>query len=386
MKDYNFNIDEYNELELFSLIKYDENIRFATNEKIDKKIEKIFENLKSSDKDDNEKFQYEIFIYDIREKLIKYIEKYHSYHDKGNIIPKNEELLFNINNKTPTYPVGVINPIEKRTITRTLSIDTLFRDNYFNSSSSDFIWKLPGSQNKVISLKIASFEMSLNYNQISQKNKTNIMKIKISENIYTIEIEPGNYSSSQFVAYINNYFSETTSLQSIICSVDSITSKTTFSSNTTSFDIDFTVENDKYIDNVSKYQPHTLGTFLGFKKGSYSVTPEQNAISEASYGNGKMNYFFVAIDDYNNNYVSNTMITSSQQYIGNNMMARIQMNKINSNTIFNVTADGIFKTREYLGPVNIEKMHIQLLDKYGNVIDMNNNDISMTIELTQIYS
>ena len=39
-----------------------------------------------------------------------------------------------MNNKTPTYPVGVINPVEIRTITRTLSIDTLFRDNYFNSA------------------------------------------------------------------------------------------------------------------------------------------------------------------------------------------------------------------------------------------------------------
>lgn len=386
MNDCNFNIDEYNEVELFSLIKYDENIRFATNEKIDAKIEKIFENLKSSDKDDNEKFQYEIFVYDIREKLKKYIDKYHNYSHQNNIIPKDKELLFNINNKTPTYPVGIINPIEKRTITRTLSIDTLFRDNYFNSSSSDFIWKLPGSQNKVISLKIASFEMSLNYNQISKRNKTNVMKIKISENIYTIEIEPGNYSSSQFVAYINDYFNKITNLQSIICSVDSTTNKTNFTSSSISFDIDFTVENDKYIDNVSKYKPNTLGTFLGFKKGLYSVNPRQNAISEASYGNGKMNYFFIAIDDYNKNYVSNTMIVSSQQYIGNNMMARIPMNEIYSNTMFNVTADGIFKTREYLGPVNIEKMHIQLLDKYGNTIDMNDNDISMAIELTQIYS
>ena len=173
MKDFSFNTDEYNELELFNLIKYDENIRFATKDKIENKIEQALEQIKHTNKDDNEKFQYEIFIYDIREKLIKYIEKYHSYHDKGNIIPKKEELLFNINNKTPTYPVGIINPIEKRTITRTLSIDSLFRDNYFNSSSSDFIWKLPGSQNKIISLKIASFEMSLKYNHlVRQKNSS----------------------------------------------------------------------------------------------------------------------------------------------------------------------------------------------------------------------
>ena len=129
-----------------------------------------------------------------------------------------------------------------------------------------------------------------------------------------------------------------------------------------------------------------MGTFLGFKKGSYSVTPQQNATSEASYGHGNMNYFFVALDDYNNNHISNSVIVSSQQYIGNNIIARIQMSEIFSNTMFNVTSDGIFKTREYLGPVNIEKMHIQLLDKYGDTIDMNNNDISMTIELTQIYS
>ena len=126
--------------------------------------------------------------------------------------------MFNINNKTPTYPVGIINPIEKRTITRTLSIDSLFRDNYFNSSSSDFIWKLPGSQNKVISLRVASIELPIMWYPISEKNNSNIMKIDLyhipktstspnATESHIIRIPSGNYTFQEFSYYLNNYFS-----------------------------------------------------------------------------------------------------------------------------------------------------------------------------------
>ena len=91
MKDYSFNTDEYNELELFHLIKYDENIRFATKEKIENKIEQALQQIKHTNKDDNEnsstKYLYMTYARN------QYIEKYHSYHDKGNIIPKRRTIV-----------------------------------------------------------------------------------------------------------------------------------------------------------------------------------------------------------------------------------------------------------------------------------------------------
>ena len=30
------------------------------------------------------------------------------------------------------------------------------------------------------------------------------------------------------------------------------------------------------------------------------------------------------------------------------------------------------KTREYFGPVNIERLHVSLIDEYGKILDLNN--------------
>ena len=38
-------------------------------------------------------------------------------------------------------------------------------------------------------------------------------------------------------------------------------------------------------------------------------------------------------------------------------------------------------TRTYFGPVDIQKLKIQLLDDYGRIVDMNNMDISIAINL-----
>ena len=43
------------------------------------------------------------------------------------------------------------------------------------------------------------------------------------------------------------------------------------------------------------------------------------------------------------------------------------------------------KTRIYNGPVTLKKMHIRILDKFGNVIDLNNMDFSFTLELELLY-
>ena len=38
-------------------------------------------------------------------------------------------------------------------------------------------------------------------------------------------------------------------------------------------------------------------------------------------------------------------------------------------------------TRYYQGPVNIEKLHIRLLDEHGVVVDLNSVDFTLTFEL-----
>jgi hypothetical protein len=147
-----------------------------------------------------------------------------------------------------------------------------------------------------------------------------------------------------------------------------------------------------------------LGSFLGFSKRYYEVhrtdtytdyvyngnnilTYEAVLQSDSAYGNGSVNYIFISIDDFNKNFISNTIIASSENnYLGDNIIGRVSINESFNSIMLHTASDKIFKQRDYLGPVNLNKFRIKLLDKYGNVLDLNNNDFSMSIEMTQLYS
>ena len=76
----------------------------------------------------------------------------------------------------------------------------------------------------------------------------------------------------------------------------------------------------------------------------------------------------------------------TDNYLGNNIIGRLTIDGGINTIITNNNSDCVFKKREYFGPVKLEKLHIRLLDKYSSVLNLNNNDISILLELEQIYS
>jgi hypothetical protein len=57
-----------------------------------------------------------------------------------------------------------------------------------------------------------------------------------------------------------------------------------------------------------------------------------------------------------------------------------QSNSINLTT----PAEIILKTRDYFGPVKISRLNIRLLDKFGDILQLNGNDYSFLIEFTTV--
>ena len=53
--------------------------------------------------------------------------------------------------------------------------------------------------------------------------------------------------------------------------------------------------------------------------------------------------------------------------------------------MINNANDRIFKQRDFLGPVTMRKFSIEILDKFGKLIDLNNNDFSLSLEMTILY-
>ena len=66
-----------------------------------------------------------------------------------------------------------------------------------------------------------------------------------------------------------------------------------------------------------------------------------------------------------------------------NILARIQINDPLFTVIIDNNQDNIFKERNYNSKVKLTKLKIKLLDKFGNVIDLNNSNISLCLELTK---
>jgi len=109
--------------------------------------------------------------------------------------------------------------------------------------------------------------------------------------------------------------------------------------------------------------------------------------SESSYGSSVSQYFFLELDDYNRNFTTNTIIaeTGGGTHLGNNIIARIPITAPALNINHTSPSDLIFKQRDYFGPVKIEKLHLRLVDRYGETLDIQNNDYSVAIEIITTY-
>jgi hypothetical protein len=168
------------------------------------------------------------------------------------------------------------------------------------------------------------------------------------------------------------------------------------------FTVDFRVESDP---NRPLYK--NAGWMMGFREPFYEVryrdgeniasnildinsTQYYNWYlrSESSYGSSIQSYLFLDIDDFNKNFSTNTLFanTTNETYLGNNIMGRISIVSGINTIITNTASDRVFKKREYFGPVKLEKLHIRLLNKFGDPVWFNGNDFSFVLEIEQLYS
>jgi hypothetical protein len=108
--------------------------------------------------------------------------------------------------------------------------------------------------------------------------------------------------------------------------------------------------------------------------------------SESIYGSGINTYIFLSLDDFNNNFKDSVYSGKDTEYIHDNIIARIPVMSGSNTLMFNNPSDLVFKQRDYFGPVTVERLKVQLLDKFGDIIDLNENNFSFCLEFTQLYS
>ena len=300
----------------------------------------------------------------------------------------------------PVYPyvftsaedtiTGIINPLAKSTITKNLNIDSRFRDNYFNSSSTNFNFKLPANFNNVVKMELAAIELPTSYYVISKQYGNNFFSITVNSNTTTISIPDGNYDTTTIIDAINNQLSLAGSPFDEVNFMANLTDGVTgtgqamvgfidISANTV---LELNFQADRFgVNDHNTPLPLKFGWLLGFRNGIY--VNNLNYVSEGLIDVNGSRYLFLVIDDYNNNVNQNFYSAFNSSVLNKNILARISLQE----TTFNVLKlDGLTTTpREYFGPVNITGMNIQLLDEYGRIINLNSMDFSFCLNLTTVY-
>ena len=302
------------------------------------------------------------------------------------------------------YLPGIINPIQTRTLTRCISIDTRFRDFLYTTQSSDFALNLPNKIQKVVSLQLNAIEFSSSalYN-ISNSLQNNYLNIAVTTTIYTYSncfvIPDGKYTSADIISVLSTLFFQNNKLPfaSLYWSLDPygsgksvLITKQNQNNNDEygiiqSISFDFTLNKDGTTDKNSTDYFCKLGRILGFTKRKYSGKTTYTS-ETAINTNIAFSYLFLSIDDFQNNSPSSFISVFEKISMPNSILARIQLNDTNdtsSSSSSSVTF--ISEPRKYFGPIDITKLQIKLLDAYGRVIDMNGSDYSFCLLLHLIY-
>jgi hypothetical protein len=363
------------------------------------------------------------FLNQVKSKLVNYIKEKKPFHEVEQLA-KNWENIYNLDRtlsksetinsgstniiKQPStaygqsspsefYP-GTINPLNKRILRQNINIDTRFRENYYTTKSSNFHVDLPIRLTQVVSLQLSALEMPSTFYVISQVFGNNFFVLEINEQIpLSIIIPDGNYDYLALQLYINNFLSTAGSGYSDIeFLADMNTPAGTgpaagsgrmivglkANAAITNFAINFLT--DKY-GNEDRQTPLPLkmGWMMGFREGYY-----ENALTYVSEGIINLlgpRYIYLVVDDFNNSVLDGFYAAFTSSILNKNILARVSL----QGSVFNYLSKDNFNLittpRQYFGPVDIQKLQIQVLDEYGRILDLNNIDYSFCLTFQTIY-
>jgi|SaaInlStandDraft_7_1057024.scaffolds.fasta_scaffold01270_2 hypothetical protein len=327
-------------------------------------------------------------------------------------------------------PPGIINPIKYKTIKKTINIDSRFRPNYYTTNSSDMQVDLPERIDNITKMSLTSLEIPLSFYTFSHGLGNNVITVRYDilgsdEHVdVPITIPDGNYQ----VTFVNDTGAKSIeiainealraaiigsdpkkphhpALQYLRYSVDTSSCKSVFAM-TTEFSNEHNLVGWGFVFNVNSDGspnpeaplPLRLGWYLGFRTAAFEmkvnpITKDPGACASEGLCFPKgPNYIYISIDDYCNNSNNYFKAIYNDSINNNNIFARINLASIISdNGVYSVGGDDSFSTslsrsREYFGPVNIQKMRITIYDEYGRVVILNNMDWSIGLLFECVYS
>jgi len=321
---------------------------------------------------------------------------------------------FKFGGNDPQDVNGNPKPVYKKVI----AMNSKFRDDYYGTLSTDFLTTLPTKIKDVVSMELSGFEFPNTYFQISKSLGNNFFWLGWQKgttlvlNWYFISIPDGSYQRETMQDMINSQIQKATAKpaeECPQCTIDRRSFRTVFALPTTTtnpaafLQLAFNRGRGKYnitdasqnnlnppeIDSTNPYGgiAQNFGWILGFRMAEYKASTAY--ASEGVYDSWGIKYVYVVVDDFNKNYANLVEPIYNTSLGRDNILARVSLAPLLTTLTEGTSLADQFNpgdyVRNYFGPVDIEKLKIQVIDEFGRVINLNNMDLSLSLTFVCLY-
>jgi hypothetical protein len=285
-----------------------------------------------------------------------------------------------------------------------INIDTRFRDVANSSTLADYTFTLPERLNNVRSMEVVGIELpNTIYNFSSSLGNTTftLSKSPLESKYNTITIDDANYSSpSGLVTVINANIAA-------LAATDASYSHFSLSAATVAGGGYRCIMNNGAAG-TTLYAVFAerggggggggggLGWKLGFRESNYKIGAGVTVSGESFMDIFSPKYVYLVIEDYSKSSANKSFISPYFMSVMNkNIIAKIPISAgIISGTKYNfgdminaniVNGSMMSDVRTYGGAgdagVDLQRLRIQLVDEFGNIVDLNEMDFSFSMKL-----
>lgn len=286
-----------------------------------------------------------------------------------------------------TFNVSVkqdsLNPNLKNTISRFVNIDSQYRQlSGLGNISTNFTLDLSDTLKNVLSMRLYSYQIPFSWYVIDTIFNNTCLWITNDDKNVPITIPPGNYTASEFVTQLNTSFTDASFVFiNPPASYSNINGKITlnlYGGTINTSEYNFTISTSSIITffdftanlvcqqnciNNNNYLDQSLGWLMGYRVPYENVKRNGNIASAVLDLTGTK-YLILAIDDFNQNHVNNSLV-SITEYIGTiktPYYASPDLPKVCVNVDNSISQNNL---NELITGVNIES----ILENQGNTTD-----------------
>ena len=422
-ENFDFNIDNYSTDNLISFFRLHNNYDFKD---LDKKAKEMTLSVVRSNSSSKYKYELIEFIQKAQELLINVKND-----DNDRIIKKNIKTSDKKDEKnTPADNVGkIINPLSSHpalqrqkiptdttnaynyhTNTTNYIFNTLFRDDYFNTLPDNCSFTMPLTIKNVVAISLSGIQVPNVSTTFSDTKRTN--EIFIREDVTNIEgivnLPAGNYTLNELIIELEksiniqllgswpNRFTVTIfpNKRNIIITNSTYTftmniikkDRSLYFPNSCLYDLDKNTNPDDK-DSKTKLKPsdlyNTMGYLIGYRKPEYVGL--KSYVAESVFVDTFQDYYYLELNDYTGYQQPNTIGVLPTGLISNNIIAILPITTPKYVASFDNNSNFIFKTRNYLAPINLKKISIRFLGPEGELIDLKHTDFAFCLQVSTLY-